>query len=692
MNYIDFVVRNKHIESRQNAIIADNTDYMMRFAFDEGWADYPDKTVLVLDNEGKIWELHLTGGATEVTLPKLIGRKLLAVGVTATAGGGEISTDAVSLRVNPSIRTGASEVIESPESGAKDMLEEYRQKYDALIAELQAAIDSTYLGVTGAEVGQTVRITEVDEDGNPVAWEAVDFPEQIQTDYEQTDETAADYLKNRPFGNVAYDGIFFKRVPGGYNLVRVPGFNDLANIQGSRKAEIRRGGNVVNTGSANVSVSDYDGSISIKYTSAQTIISFSGSYGTLNMIYVQWNGGISNEGEYVLHIDGLYYKEYIKLSADKVEGTLPYASTSDYIPVSAGSGYSNYRAKALSSVIPILGVSGASVGQIVKIKSVDSSGKPTAWEAVELPIGAYTVNLTMGDDGSITADKTFAEIKAAYDEGKVVNAKFADAIVPLQLLVDSEAAFKLTNANSSGVYTASLICTSANVWSMSQDGFDASTTLGLTGATVGQTVKIKVVDENGVPTEWEPADMPSGSGGGTDTSLGVTGAEVGQIVKIKAVDENGVPTEWEASDVKPLKLVGEYTLSENALRFDVENLDISANAISIILGEITSNPGPALTVYLNGVKWANFGGSMGKDTKIWLWKQDDTWHLKALMSNGAIHNGNFATGSVVSPITSIGITTHYAEGNSNEDITQGYYFSSGAKMRIYEGVMPNVGY
>ena len=384
MEYIEFTIVGKHIVCRRSGVIADNTDYMMRFAFDEGWDGYPDKTVLVLDNEGKIWELHLTGGATEVTLPKFIGRKLLAVGVTATAGDGEISSDAVSLRVNPSIRTGASEVIGSPESGAMDMLEEYRQKYDALIAELQAAIDSTYLGVTGATVGQTVRITAVDEGGNPVAWEAVDFPEQIQTDYEQTDETAADYLKNRPFGNVAYDGIFFKRVPGGYNLVRVPGFNDLAQIQGSRKAEIRRNGNVVNTGSASVSISDYDGSISIIYIStAGTIINFGGSSGYLTGINVQNNTGITLESEYVLHIDGLYYEQYIKLSADKVEGTLPYASTSDYIPVSAGSGYSNYRAKALSSVIPILGVSGASVGQIVKIKSVDSSGKPTAWEAVD---------------------------------------------------------------------------------------------------------------------------------------------------------------------------------------------------------------------------------------------------------------------------------------------------------------------
>ena len=32
----------------------------------------------------------------------------------------------------------------------------------------------------------------------------------------------------------------------------------------------------------------------------------------------------------------------------------------------------------------------------------------------------------------------------------------------------------------------------------------------------------------------------------TDISLGLTSAQVGQIVKVKAVDENGKPTQWEA--------------------------------------------------------------------------------------------------------------------------------------------------
>lgn len=36
--------------------------------------------------------------------------------------------------------------------------------------------------------------------------------------------------------------------------------------------------------------------------------------------------------------------------------------------------------------------------------------------------------------------------------------------------------------------------------------------LGVTGATVGQIIKVKTADENGKPTEWEAVDMPSGGG------------------------------------------------------------------------------------------------------------------------------------------------------------------------------------
>lgn len=38
--------------------------------------------------------------------------------------------------------------------------------------------------------------------------------------------------------------------------------------------------------------------------------------------------------------------------------------------------------------------------------------------------------------------------------------------------------------------------------------------MDITGATVGQIAKITAVDASGVPTAWEPVDMPSGGGGG----------------------------------------------------------------------------------------------------------------------------------------------------------------------------------
>lgn len=37
--------------------------------------------------------------------------------------------------------------------------------------------------------------------------------------------------------------------------------------------------------------------------------------------------------------------------------------------------------------------------------------------------------------------------------------------------------------------------------------------VSITGASVGQTIKIAAVDENGVPTAWEPADLPSNENG-----------------------------------------------------------------------------------------------------------------------------------------------------------------------------------
>lgn len=50
---------------------------------------------------------------------------------------------------------------------------------------------------TTAEVGQTIVVKAVDENGKPTEWEPVTLPEQVQSDWNQNDSSAADYVKNR---------------------------------------------------------------------------------------------------------------------------------------------------------------------------------------------------------------------------------------------------------------------------------------------------------------------------------------------------------------------------------------------------------------------------------------------------------------------------------------------------------------
>lgn len=60
--------------------------------------------------------------------------------------------------------------------------------------------------------------------------------------------------------------------------------------------------------------------------------------------------------------------------------------------------------------------------------------------------------------------------------------------------------------------------------------------MGITGATVGQIAKISAVDDNGVPTAWEPVDMPSGGGDGEWIFAGsVTAESAGMVLKVSNI-------------------------------------------------------------------------------------------------------------------------------------------------------------
>lgn len=67
--------------------------------------------------------------------------------------------------------------------------------------------------------------------------------------------------------------------------------------------------------------------------------------------------------------------------------------------------------------------------------------------------------------------------------------------------------------------------------------------MDVTGATVGQTVKIAAVDDNGVPTAWSPVDMPSG------------GSETWELLSDNTIDDD---VSYIAMETPPCKRIRAY--------------------------------------------------------------------------------------------------------------------------------------
>lgn len=266
---------------------------------------------------------------------------------------------------------------------------------------LVAAINETATagqtpGLTGVAVGQIPVVKAVDSSGKPTEWEAIDIP---QSDWEQTDESAADYVKNRPFGSFAHHTIDFSVSQGNTKFEGdPPGFDTLSGVVGEKPAHIEANGYIYCQGKAVTVLDDENGDITITFTSDDNLneLVFSGRYGNLtrltinksNITWEPWN-------TYSLFIDGLTYTIYKKLSSYSVEGTLPETNRNDHILVSSVDG--SWNVTPVENINPIFQLSGASAGQIAKIAAVDTSGKPTSWEAVDMPSGGEREWIKIGE-------------------------------------------------------------------------------------------------------------------------------------------------------------------------------------------------------------------------------------------------------------------------------------------------------
>ena len=87
------------------------------------------------------------------------------------------------------------------------------------------------------------------------------------------------------------------------------------------------------------------------------------------------------------------------------------------------------------------------------------------------------------------------------------------------------------------------------------------------------------------------ADGQGGGSGGTDISLGLTSATVGQTIKVKAVDTDGKPTAWEAAESgEKWEKIAEIIIPDNAEESNALtiNKDINGQPFSLLKARLCS--------------------------------------------------------------------------------------------------------
>lgn len=98
----------------------------------------------------------------------------------------------------------------------------------------------------------------------------------------------------------------------------------------------------------------------------------------------------------------------------------------------------------------------------------------------------------------------------------------------------------------------------------------------------------------------EPLSFPAGMAaavrglpsGGTDISLGLTAATVGQTIKVKAIDTDGKPTAWEAVENGEWEFVQSFKLSPDTQMYEIASVaKYRAIRINVIRGVQNANLG-----------------------------------------------------------------------------------------------------
>lgn len=187
---------------------------------------------------------------------------------------------------------------------------------------------------------------------------------------------------------------------------------------------------------------------------------------------------LTNNGTVLTHYniggaanDKLYWALFAG-SSNAQNAEIGFLATEAYCGNVSGSFIGPWNQYYVEDLTNPLGLRNSKVGQIAEISMVDSNGKPTSWRTVDVLTTTNTTTFTPTEDYH-PATKKYIDVN-------------------LRNLASATMDYVDEAINS--------IPSESNV------------SLNVTGATVGQTVKISAVDANGVPTAWVPVDMATGGG------------------------------------------------------------------------------------------------------------------------------------------------------------------------------------
>ena len=210
--------------------------------------------------------------------------------------------------------------------------------------------------------------------------------------------------------------------------------------------------------------------------------------------------------------------------------------------------------------------------------------------------GVFYVNITPTGENTAASDKTFAEITEAKNNNKIVQCKYAQYILPLCWLDDVQAIFGGTTSNvticisvdqnngvqvqTSTLAIESEVPTKGEFDSLKNSVSAIDDTIGsgtpfVASAAVGQTVVVKAVDENGVPTEWESVDLPEG-GGGRKPQL-IRTFELAEGEEVNAIELNTCDDGTTFADAGWRKIGVRYTTQGKSDLADYIGLNVVVN-------------------------------------------------------------------------------------------------------------------